>query len=292
MSVIILGSGPAGISASLYTKRANIETHIITDGNGTLRRAGKIENYYGFSEPVSGDALSETGIAQAKRLGVRFTEGEAVDLTWDGGFTVKLSDGSSYDADSVILATGMPKRTPKVEGFARFDGAGISRCAVCDAFFYRGKNVAVWGSGEYAAHEAEELIHVAGSVTLLTDGIQPQTAFPGGVRIITKKIAALEGGERLEAIRFTDGETLDIDGLFLAIGVAGSTELAAKVGAATDSGYIVVDEDMATAVPGLYAAGDCITVGERKALPQISAAVYSGTVAGMSAVKYCRALKK
>lgn len=292
MSVIILGSGPAGISASLYTVRANIETHIITNGTGSLDRAEKIENYYGFDKPVTGPSLAETGIMQAKRLGVRFTEGEAVDLVWDGSYKVTLSDGALYTADSVIISTGMPRRTPKIEGIERFEGSGVSRCAVCDAFFYRGKKVAVLGNGEYAAHEAEELVHVVASVTLLTDGTEPTTAFPASVNTLTKKIAALEGGERLEKVRFGDGDTLDIDGLFIAIGVAGSAELAAKVGAVTENGYITVDMDMATAVAGLYAAGDCVTVGERKALPQVAAAVYSGSVAGMSAVKFCRSLKR
>jgi thioredoxin reductase (NADPH) len=187
MSVIILGSGPAGISASLYTIRANIETHIITNGTGSLDRAEKIENYYGFDKPVSGRSLAISGETQAKRLGVRFTEGEAVNLIWDGSFKVTLSDGTLYAADSVIVATGMPRRTPKIEGIERFEGSGVSRCAVCDAFFYRGKNVAVLGNAEYAAHEAEELVHVAASVTLLTDGAAPLTTFPDSVNILTKK---------------------------------------------------------------------------------------------------------
>lgn len=292
MSVIILGAGPAGISAALYTVRANIKTHIIANGTGALERAEKIENYYGFADPVTGHDLAQAGRAQARRLGVGFIEGEAVDLVWDGVFKVTLSDGGVYAAESVIISTGMPRRTPKIEGISRFEGSGISRCAVCDAFFYRGKNVAVLGSGEYAVHEAEELVHVASSVMLLTDGIEPQAVFPAGVKINTKKIASLEGSERLEKVRFIDGETLDISGLFLAVGVAGSAELAAKVGAVTDGGYITVNEDMATDIPGLFAAGDCITVGERRALAQIAAAVYSGAAAGLASVKFCRALKK
>ncbi|MDD4772310.1 MAG: FAD-dependent oxidoreductase [Eubacteriales bacterium] len=291
MSVIIIGSGPAGISASLYAVRGNIETSVISNGIGSLERAEKIENYYGFAAPVDGHGLADAGKAQAGRLGVRFISGEAVNLSWDGIFSVTLSDNTPLTADSVIIATGMPRRTPKVEGFKRFDGAGISRCAVCDGFFHRGKNVAVWGSGEYAAHEAEELSHIAASVTLLTDGAEPQVAFPDGIKIITKKITALEGGERLENVRFDDGDMLGLSGLFVAIGAAGSAELAAKIGAATDGGYISVNEDMETGIPGLYAAGDCISVGERRALPQIAAAVYSGAVAGMASVKYCRSLK-
>lgn len=292
MSVIIIGSGPAGISASLYTIRGNIETQIIANGTGSLESAEKIENYYGFPEPVTGRSLAEAGRIQAQRLGVRFIEGEAVDLAWDGSFKVKLSDDKLYTAQSVVISTGMPRRTPKIEGFNRFDGAGISRCAVCDAFFYRGKDVCVLGSGEYAAHEARELIHVASSVTLLTNGSEPQTVFPAGVKIKTKRIAALKGSERLEHILFDDGELFAVAGLFIAIGTAGSAELAVKVGAVTENGYINVNDDMATDVPGLFAAGDCIAVGERKALPQIAAAVYTGAVAGMSSVKFCRSLKK
>lgn len=292
MSVIIIGSGPAGISASLYTIRGNVETSVISNGIGSLERAEKIDNYYGFAVPVNGHELSDAGITQARRLGVSFMNGEAVDLSWDGVFRVTLSDDDTQlTADSVIIATGMPRRTPKVEGFERFDGAGISRCAVCDGFFHRGKNVAVLGSGEYAAHEAEELSHVTASVTLLTDGAEPRSSFPDGMKIITKKISALEGGERLENVRFDDGTILQFSGLFVAIGVAGSAELAAKVGAITSNGYLTVNDDMETGIPGLYAAGDCIAVGERRALPQIAAAVYSGAIAGMSSIKYCRSIR-
>ena len=280
--VIIIGAGPAGISASLYTQRAGIDTLVINNGPGALSKAEKIENYYGFSEPISGAELFDNGIKQAERLGVRFIEEEVVGLGFAESLQV-VTDKNIYDTNAIILTTGSPRKAPPVKGLAEFEGMGISYCAVCDAFFNRGKDVAVLGSGQYALNEVKEIKPVANSVTLLTNGEEPTAEFPEDVKIIKTPIKQLTGGDRLETVEFEDGSTLDVFSIFVAYGTAGSADMAKKLGIITDGNKIVVDENMATNVPGVYAAGDC-TGG----MLQVASAVYEGAQAGTSAVKFLR----
>jgi len=280
--VIIIGSGPAGVSASLYTARAGIDTTIISTGYSALKKAEKIENYYGFDTPVSGSNLEESGINGAKRLGVNIIEKEVVGISFDDKLVVKTVD-EDIKADGVIIATGSPRFVPKLAGIKEFEGKGVSYCAVCDAFFYRGKDVAVLGDGEYAIHEAMELSPIVKSVTILTDGKNSPSNIPDGIKVNTKKIETLIGENRLSAVKFDDGSSIDVEGVFVAFGVAGSADLARKIGAITDGKDIKVDENMATNIPGLFAAGDC-TGG----LLQISKAVGDGAKAGTQLVKQLR----
>ena len=277
--VIIIGAGPAGVSAALYTVRAGIETLVLSNGGGALKKAERIENYYGFPQPISGEELMARGIEGARRLGVSFLEEEVVGIGFEDSLVVTTTAGR-HAADAVLLATGTSRLAPPIPGLKDFEGRGVSYCAVCDAFFYRGRDVAVLGSGEYALHEAQELAAVARSVTILTNGQTPTADFPASFRIITGEIAAVEGGGMLGGVRLKDGTFVQADGLFIAVGVAGSVALAKKIGALIEGTAISVDENMATNVPGLYAAGDC-TGG----LLQISKAVYEGAKAGVSIVK-------
>lgn len=284
--VIILGNGPAGISAAAYTVRAGLETMVIGRDSGALSKAGEIENYYGFAAPISGEQLVHNGIDQAVRLGVSIINDEVLGITYDGEYTVETKL-ETYKAPCVILATGASRKAPRIEGLSGFEGKGVSYCAVCDAFFYRGKSVAVLGSGDYALHEANELLPVVGSVTLLTNGREPSAQFPEQILVNKKEIAALRGDIVLESVAFRDGSTQPISGLFVAIGVASSTDFARTMGAETDGNRIVVDDRMQTSIPGLYAAGDC-TGG----MFQISKAVYDGAKAATSVIQYLRSRKK
>lgn len=281
-NVIIIGSGPAGISASLYTIRASIDTTVISKGNSALIKAENIENYYGFSTPVTGQALEQSGIEGAKRLGVKFITEEVISISYEEKLSVK-TNVNNYEADCILIATGSSRKTPKISGIAEFEGKGVSYCAVCDAFFYRGKDVAVLGNGEYAIHEAMELMPVAKSVTLLTNGLEPDASLPSGILLNTKKITSLKGGDRLAGVVFDDSSESALEGLFIALGVAGSTDLAMKIGALTEGNKIIVNENMETNIPGLFAAGDC-TGG----LLQVSKAVYEGAKAGTEMVKQVR----
>lgn len=284
--VIILGNGPAGISAAAYTTRAGLSTVVIGKDGGALLKAHKIENYYGFSRPVSGEELIQTGVEQAKRLGAEIINDEVVGISYDGAFEAAgLAD--SYRASAMILATGSSRSAPKLEGLQRLEGHGVSYCAVCDAFFYRKKDVAVLGDGEYALHEAMELLPVVGSVTLLTNGKAPSVEIPREIKVIPQKVLRLEGDPVLTAAVLEDGGSVSISGLFVAVGVAGSTDLARKLGAQTKGNSIVVDAAMQTTIPGLFAAGDC-TGG----MLQVAKAVYEGAQAAAGVIKMVRALKK
>lgn len=288
-NVIIIGAGPAGVSASLYTIRAGVKTTVLGRDGGALAKAEKIQNYYGLPEAVSGRQLQEDGVAGARKLGVEFVDTEVVGLRMNDsfdGFVVESLDGVR-EADAVILAGGASRLAPPIPGLKELEGRGVSYCAVCDAFFYRGKTVAVLGAGEYALHEAETLLPVAGKVYLLTDGAEPEVALPDNLEVRKEKIAALEGGDRLASARLENGDLVEIDGAFVAYGTAGSVDLARKIGALVQNGSITVNKDMATNVPGLYAAGDC-TGG----LLQIVKAAYEGAAAGLSVIRYLRGKEK
>jgi len=290
MDIIIIGSGPAGISAALYARRAGAEVTVISRGGGALAKAEKIENYYGLAEPVTGAELEANGIAGAKRLGVQFAEGEVVGLAMNddfAGFAVQTPK-QSYEAKAVVLAAGSTRLAPKIPGLKELEGKGVSYCAICDAFFYRGKTVAVLGEGDYALHEAEILLPHADKVMLFTDGKEPAVKIPDSIEVHKEKVTAVEaekanGMERVSGLRTEDGALTPVNGLFVALGTAGSVDFARKIGAAVENNRIVAEPDMATNVPGLYAAGDC-TGG----LLQVVKAAYEGAVAGLAAAKYVK----
>lgn len=281
-NIVIIGSGPAGVSAALYAARAGVETTVLTKGPGALDRAELIQNYYGFAEPISGAELERRGIEGAKALGVQFVTTEAVGLTYTDKLTVETLAGD-FPADAVILATGASRAAPHIPGLAGLEGHGVSYCATCDAFFYRGKDVAVLGSGEYALHEVQTLLPVVKSVTLLTNGSPLTASFPPEVTVCPEKVNAILGEDRVSGVELSGSKTVALSGVFVALGVAGSTALARKLGAEVDGNRILVDEHMQTTLPGLYAAGDC-TGG----LLQVAKAVYEGALAGTEATKALR----
>lgn len=283
--VAVIGAGPAGVSAAVYTVRAGFDTLIIGRDGGSLEKAAEIDNYYGFAGPVSGAELLQNGREQAKRLGCILMEAEVMGLGWDGSFSLSTSAGQ-VQARCVILATGAKRDTANIKGLNRLDGSGVSWCAVCDGFFHRGKPVAVLGSGEYARHECEQLLGVAGSVTLLTNGQKLTCDMPEQVIVTEKPLAELLGEEKLSGVRFDDGTEMELSGLFVALGAAGGTELARKLGVPVENGRVTTDADMATMLPGLFAAGDCVS-----ALRQVSVSVGQGAVAGLSAARWLRAQK-
>ena len=290
MDILIIGSGPAGISAALYAKRAGADVTVISRGSGALAKAERIENYYGLAEPVSGAELEANGIAGAKRLGVKFVEGEVVGLAMNDDFTglVVQTAKEKFEAGAVILAAGSTRLAPKIPGLKEMEGKGVSYCAICDAFFYRGKVAAVLGEGEYALHEAEILLPHASKVMLFTNGKEPTVAIPDSIEVHKEKVSAVEaatenGTERVSGVMTEDGMFTPVNGLFVALGTAGSVDLARKIGAAVDNNRIVTDAEMATNVPGLYAAGDC-----NGGLLQVVKAAYEGAVAGLAAAKYVR----
>lgn len=282
---IIIGSGPAGISASLYIARAGFNVLVISKGESTLEKTEKIENYYGFENPISGKELEENGIKQAKRIGVNIIGKEVVSIKYSENncYEINVANQSieeKYITKTVILATGVNRNKSKIKGIEEFEGKGISYCAICDAAFYRNKNVAVLGNGDYAIKEIEELLPIVSNVTMITNGKEPIQYRSENVKINTQKIKEFKGTNKIEEIEFVDNTKQNIDGIFIAEGIASSVDFAKKLGAKVKNNYIVVNEKMETNVPNIYAIGDC-TGG----ILQISKAVYQGTVAGIEIIK-------
>jgi len=281
---IIIGSGPAGITASLYMIRAGLKILIISKNQTALNKAEHIENYYGFENGISGKELNDIGFKQAQNLGVQFLEKEVTSIKYaQQGYEVIVANqgfDEKYLAKTIVLATGTNRNRPQIKGLKEFEGKGISYCAICDGAFFRNKNVGVLGNGDYAISEIEELLPIVNSVTMYTNGVEPIEYRSENVNINTKPIRELRGGNVIEQIEFEDDTIEEINGLFVAQGVATSTDFAKKLGAMIENNYIVVNDKMETTVPNIYACGDC-TGG----LLQISKAVYEGTVAGLEVIR-------
>ncbi len=277
--VIVIGSGPAGITAAIYAKRRNLSILVISKGNGTLQKAEKIDNYYGFENGISGKELYVNGIKQAKNLGIDFIEDEVINIEYINQFIIETVN-SKYEAKAVILATGVSRNVPNIKGIKEFEGKGVSYCAVCDSFFYKGKDVAVLGDGNYAIHEFETLKPIASSVTILTNGNTMVENRDSSIEVNSKKIREFRGDTKLEEVEFEDNTIQNLNGVFIAMGTASSSDLARKIGARIENNNIIVNENMETTVPGLFACGDC-TGG----LLQISKAVYEGAKAGLAVLK-------
>ena len=282
--VIIIGKGPAGIEAALYTKRANLNTLVIGSDFGALKKTDKIENYYGFAKPIKGAVLVEEGIKQAENLGIEVISKEVTSIEYQENFVVKTVN-ENYETKAVILATGTNRKKPLIKGIKEFEGKGVSYCAICDAFFYKEKDVAVLGSGEYAISEAEELLPIAKKITILTNGDKPIEVRSDKIDCNDKPISEFVGTDLLQGVKFKDNSELAINGVFVAEGVASSVDFAKKLGIQVENNAIIVDKEMKTNMPGVFAAGDC-TGG----LLQISKAIYEGAKAGLSAVTYVRSL--
>lgn len=282
---IIIGSGPAGISASLYITRAGLNVLIISKNESKLDKTEKIENYYGFQEPISGTVLKENGIKQAQNLGVKILEKEVIAIKYLENELYEIivanqNKEEKYIAKTVILATGVKRRASKIKGLEDFEGKGISYCATCDAVFYKNKDVAVLGNGDYAIGEIEELLPIAKTVTILTNGEEPAVEYRSNkININSKKIKEIKGNKKVEEIEFEDNTKQRIEGIFIAEGIASSVDFAKKLGAKIKNNYIVVNEKMETTIPNMYACGDC-TGG----ILQISKAVYEGTKTGMEII--------
>ena len=280
--VIIIGAGPAGVSAGLYVKRANLNVLMLYKGESALEKAKHIENYYGFENGISGKDLYLTGIKQAKNLGIDIKNEETINIRIDENkkYTV-ITENGTYKTKAIILATGNKKNTVKIEEIKDFEGKGISYCAICDGFFYRNKEVVVIGNGKYAVSEANELINIAKNVTILTDGKESPEI--NNIKNDTRKIRRIVGENKVEEIEFEDNQKLKVDGIFIALGTADGNDFAKKLGIITKNNQIIVNENMETNISGIYACGDC--TGN---LLQVSKSVYEGTKAGLQAINYVR----
>lgn len=277
--IIIIGAGPCGATAAIYTARAGLDVMVFDNGQSALLKADKIENYYGF-DTISGRQLYERGVKQLESMGVERAISQVLSVAWDGAFTVG-TDAGKYTSDALLIATGAKREKPPVPAFDDYLGRGASYCAVCDGFFYKGRDVAVIGSGEYALSEANELKGFCRSVYILTNG-QDQTADFSGFEVFSSKITGIECDESITGVVLED-KVIPVSGLFAAVGVAGAVDFARHIGAAVKGASILVNDRCETNVPGLYAAGDC-TDG----IKQIGTAVGAGITAAMQMIKYIK----
>lgn len=287
--VIIIGKGPAGLSAALYTVRSNLKTLIVGRNDSRLRIADKIDNYFGFAQTVSGEQLLKDGEIQAKRLGAEILEDEVISIGKEDFFEVTTATGS-YPCKAVLLATGQPHKTIKIENLVKFEGRGVSYCSTCDGFFYNNLKVGVLGHKDYAIHEALELLTFTRNITIFTNGKQPEISskYNGELdrfKLETRSIAKLDGNEFLQRLHFTDGTSEELDGIFVAYESASSVDFARKLGILTDGSSVVTDGKQQTNLEGLFAAGDCTS-----SFKQISTAVGQGAVAGKSIAEYVKSL--
>ena len=280
--VIIIGAGPAGISASLYLIRAKKSILVISKDNSSLKKAEKIDNYYGL-ESLTGKELFDRGIKQAKELGVNIVKEEVISVDFEDISKFKvITENKEYMSKNVIIATGTSRKTPNIKGIKEYEGKGVSYCAICDAFFYKNKDVAVIGSGNYAIHEAKTLKDVANSVSILTNGeqvVQNRDESLQNFDINEKRIKEVRGFNKVEEIDFDDDTSKKVSGVFIAMGTASADDLAKKIGVVLKNNSIQVDENMQTNIKGIYACGDC-TGG----LLQINKAVYEGAKAALHIV--------
>ena len=283
--VIIIGAGPAGVSAAVYAKRGGLNVLVIAKDTGTLEKAKKIENYYGFKS-ITGEELYRNGLEQLKHLDIELVKDEVVQLNYTNKFEVTTVN-NVFESKYVVLATGVSRNVPNIRGIKEFEGKGVSYCAICDAFFYRNKNVAVLGSGNYAIHEAEILKPVAKSVTLLTNNEKLVENRDIDLNVNEKKIREVRGYDKVDEVVFDDDTKEKVNGIFVAIGTASTNDLARKIGARVENNNIVVNENLETNVPGLYACGDC-TGG----ILQISKATYEGTKVGLEIINKIKNGKK
>ncbi|MCX7842526.1 MAG: NAD(P)/FAD-dependent oxidoreductase [Clostridia bacterium] len=287
--VIIIGKGPAGISAALYTVRANLNTLVIGMDDSALKRASRIENYYGFSKAVTGDFLLKEGEKQAEGLGAEIVVAEVIALE-KGDFFEVITPQRAYSSKALLIATGQPQKKARIENLDAFEGKGVSYCTTCDGFFYKGLKVGVLGYKDYAVHEAAELEAFTRDITIYTNGMELQLTEKFAeeayrFKVNTRPVQKLEGSEYVEKIYFKDGSFEDIDGVFVAYESAGSGDFARKLGIIIEGSSIVVDKQQKTNVEGVFAAGDC-TGGFK----QIATAVGQGALAGRSIIEYVRSL--
>ncbi len=294
--IIIVGAGPAGLTAAIYARRAGKSVLVLEKDTfgGQITFSPKLENYPAFQE-ISGNELAQRMLEQALALGTDIDMDTVTDVI-DGEVKTVVGENGIYEAKAVIIAAGAKHRRLYLENEEDYIGNGISFCAVCDGAFYAGQHVAVVGGGNTALQEIALLSETCRKVTVvqnlafltgeqkMIDLLQKKTNIE---YIYSTVVTGYEGDSELKAIRLKNTETNEesrheVDGIFLAIGTEPENGAYAKVSELNDFGYIVADERCLTKTEGIYVAGDCRT----KAYRQVATAVADGATAALSACRY------
>ena len=297
--VIVLGSGPAGWAAAIYTARANMRPLLITgnDPGGQVATTTEVENYPGFPEGILGPDLNQRFQEQAEKFGTAVEVDHVTDLDVDGPpFTVRTAGGNSYRARSIIVATGASARKLEVPGEVRLTGRGVSYCGTCDGFFFRGKEIVVVGGGYSALEEALFLTKFASKVTIVhrRDAFRAKPiaqqrveANPKISTIWNSVVTGINGKEKVESVALKNvltGEEREFrtDGVFVYVGHLPNSELFQGKLAMDEHGYLVTDRLMRTSVPGIFAAGEI----QDPRFRQVATSVGQGVAAALEAQKY------
>ncbi len=298
--LIIVGSGPAGLSAAVYGKRAGLDLVVLEKNpmsGGQVLNTYEVDNYLGMPG-INGFDMGVQFRAHADKLGVEFREAEVSGIEDRGTVKIVKTEAGELEAKTVILATGAVHAKLEVPGEEEFSGMGVSYCATCDGAFFRGRTVAVVGGGDVALEDAIFLARTCEKVFLIHRRdelrgamvLQEELKSLSNVEILYSHVVEeIKGTDAVESLRLRDLKNdrvweLPAAGLFVAVGIRPGTELVRDLTACDEAGYVLAGEDCATQVPGLFAAGDV----RRKPLRQIVTAVSDGANAAMAADAFCR----
>jgi thioredoxin reductase (NADPH) len=297
-NVIIIGSGPAGLTAGIYTARAGLSPLVIEGMNalGQLIQTPEVENFPGFAEPVSGINLMTSMRKQAEKAGVRFAMDEISSVNFSGS-ELKLSGmAGDYSSKTVIIATGAEAKWTGIEGESTYRNRGISACATCDGAFHKGRSVAVIGGGDTALSDALYLSRICEKVTVIhrrgefrgTKVLADQVLAAPNIDVKwNTTVTSFEGdGKRLNAISLSDNDRLDVSGVFVAIGHAPKTAFLKGAVELDENGYIKV-KNTHTSRPGVFAAGDCADPDYKQAV----SAAGTGAEAALEVQRYLESVK-
>jgi len=295
--VIIIGGGPAGLTAGLYTSRAGLKSLLVERGifGGQIVNAALVENYPGFPQGISGLELGSLMHQQATKYGLEVVTAEVTGITQGQPYSVSTTEGN-FEAAAIIIAAGSEYRKLRVAGEEKLAGRGVSYCATCDGFLFRDRKVAVVGGGDTAITDALELSRHAKKVYVIhrrdqlrAGKVFQQRAFaqPKLEFIWSTVVEEVLGDKVLEELKLRNVKTgqqstLEVAGVFVAVGLMPNSRSFFKIVDLDDAGYIITDETLATSAPGVFAAGDI----RRNSPRQVSAAVGDGVTAAMSAFKY------
>ena len=300
---IIIGGGPAGLSAGIYAMRSRLDTILVERfmPGGQMVIVDFIENYPGFPEGVHGPEIGAAMELQARNLGLEIVSSDVLSVDFSGREKiVKTSDGE-LRAPTVIIATGAIPRRLGVPGEGRLTGKGVSYCATCDGALFRDKEIAVVGGGNTAIQDASFLARFASKLTIIhrrdalraTKILQERISKNPKIEILWNSVVVeMQGDPKLENLVVENvvdrtRKPLPVDGCFVLIGTDPNTEFLRGVITLDPTGYIITDEDMHTSVPGVFAAGDC----RRKSLRQMVTAAADGAVAAIAAEQHIESLK-
>ena len=281
LDVVIIGSGPAGITAAIYAKRANLNVAVVEKeylGTGQIAESSRVDNYPGIPG-IDGYSLGEKFREHAESLGVEFTEAQVLSLGQkDGIWIIGCDEDITLESKAVIYATGCKNRPLGVPGEEKYYGRGLSFCAVCDGAFYKGKRVAVIGGGDTALDDAMYLSDICEKVYLVHRREENVEI------IVNARVEEITGDKKIDGIILDNKTKLNISGLFAAVGMIPQTELLKEFGVLDESNYVKASEDTKTTVNGLFAAGDVRT----KQLRQVVTAAADGANAIYSVMEYLR----